>query len=104
LDAETSFFEFSRRHLPRRKTNVILHVSANSKTWTVAFLPHLTDRARYDWFSRGWSSFASDNSLQACDYCAFELLKSAEFLVHNFRVSEIQLPLELGRTLELERI
>jgi B3 DNA binding domain len=81
--------EFSRRYLPRRKTDVILRVSADSKTWSVAFLPYLADRDR---LSRGWSSFACDNSLQECDYCAFELVKAVEFLVHIFRVCEVQLP------------
>ncbi|XP_078151452.1 B3 domain-containing protein Os01g0723500-like [Carex rostrata] len=81
--------KFSRKYLPRRKAEVILRDSANSKTWSVGYLPHVVDRDR---LSRGWSSFVCDNSLEEDDYCAFELVKSAEFLVHIFRVSKGQMP------------
>ncbi|KAF3328457.1 B3 domain-containing protein [Carex littledalei] len=82
--------KFSRKYLPRSKTQVILHDSANSKTWSVSYLPHIADRDKLS--SRGWSSFVCDNSLEEDDYCAFELVKSTEFLVHFFRVSKGQMP------------
>ncbi|KAJ3678947.1 hypothetical protein LUZ61_021111 [Rhynchospora tenuis] len=78
--------EFSRRFLPRCKTEVILRVSANNNTWPVSYLAYVADRDR---LSRGWAAFVCDNSLEEDDYCAFELVKSAEFLVHIFRVSEV---------------
>ncbi|KAJ4787520.1 B3 domain-containing protein [Rhynchospora pubera] len=78
--------QFSRMFLPRSKTEVVLRVSGNSNTWSVAYLAYAADR---DQLSRGWSSFVRDNSLEEDDYCAFELVKSAEFLVHIFRVCEM---------------
>ncbi|KAF3328455.1 B3 domain-containing protein [Carex littledalei] len=83
--------KFSRKYLPRSKTEVILRVSANSKTWSAAFLPHISERDERDRLSRGWSSFVCDNSLEEEDYCAFELVKSSEFLIHIFRVSKVQM-------------
>ncbi|XP_078152328.1 B3 domain-containing protein Os01g0723500-like isoform X2 [Carex rostrata] len=80
--------KFSRKYMPRSKTEFILRVSANSKTWSTAFIPHISERDR---LSRGWSSFVCDNSLEEEDYCAFELVKSSEFLIHIFRVSKMQM-------------
>ncbi|KAJ4787519.1 B3 domain-containing protein [Rhynchospora pubera] len=91
--------EFSRRFLPRSKTEVVLRVSANSNTWSVAYLAYVTDRDR---LSRGWISFVRDNSLEVDDYCAFELVKSAEFLVHIFRVSDLP-PLSPSRARKMAK-
>ncbi|KAJ1689514.1 hypothetical protein LUZ63_013669 [Rhynchospora breviuscula] len=91
--------EFSRRFLPRSKTEVVLHVSGNSNTWSVAYLAYVADR---DQLSRGWSSFVRDNSLEEDDYCAFELVKSAEFFVHIFRVSEVP-PLSPSRARKMAK-
>ncbi|KAL5226361.1 hypothetical protein ABZP36_014626 [Zizania latifolia] len=77
---------FSRQHLPRERTSVVLR-DPGGKVWSVLYIPNTRDR-----LSRGWCAFARGNCLEEGDYCAFELVAAAEFRVHVFRVVEPAVP------------
>lgn len=77
---------FSRQHLPRERTDVLLR-DPGGKAWVVLYIPNTRDR-----LSRGWCAFARGNCLEEGDYCVFELVGTAEFRVHVFRVVEPAVP------------
>jgi hypothetical protein len=77
---------FSRQHLPRERTDVVLR-DPGGKAWVVLYIPNTRDR-----LSRGWCAFARGNCLEEGDYCVFELVAAAEFRVHVFRVVEQAVP------------
>ncbi|XP_026666185.2 B3 domain-containing protein Os01g0723500-like [Phoenix dactylifera] len=77
---------FSRAHLPRKRTNLVLR-DPNGKAWVVVYIPCSRDR-----LSGGWSAFSRGNNLEEGDYCAFELVGPVEMRVHIFRVVEETIP------------
>jgi B3 DNA binding domain len=81
---------FSKKHLPRKQTTVILKNSAG-KEWTGSYLLE-GQNSRKGLISRGWTNFARDNHLEEDDYCVFELVERNKFLVHIFRVVDMVVP------------
>uniref|UniRef100_M8CP43 B3 domain-containing protein n=1 Tax=Aegilops tauschii TaxID=37682 RepID=M8CP43_AEGTA len=77
---------FSRQHLPREKTEMVLR-DPDGKAWAALYIPSTRDR-----LSRGWCAFARGNCLEEGDCCVFELAGAAEFRVHIFRVVEPAVP------------
>lgn len=84
---------FSRAHLPRKRTNMVLR-DPSGKAWVVVYIPSSRDR-----LSGGWSAFARGNNLEEGDYCVFELVGPVEMHVHIFRVVE-----EITPTIRMPRM
>ncbi|KAJ0971428.1 hypothetical protein J5N97_019387 [Dioscorea zingiberensis] len=72
---------FSRNHLPRERTTMIIK-DPNRKSWEVTYIAPQGDCDR---LSGGWLAFYRANNLKNGDFCVFELVKPLEFNVHIFR-------------------
>ncbi|KAG6725039.1 hypothetical protein I3842_02G013200 [Carya illinoinensis] len=67
------------RFLGIKQSGQMVMLLVGGKSWLVKFrsYPHSSSVA----FTRGWSTFVKDNSLQVGDVCAFELIKSDDAML-----------------------
>ncbi|XP_059638500.1 putative B3 domain-containing protein Os03g0621600 [Cornus florida] len=66
---------FVKSYMKQGTQDVILRVSA--KSWDVKYISYMNTHM----FSKGWSLFCKDNTLQVGDSCVFELVEMEDFVL-----------------------